>query len=303
MNEDDFSDFGMKSWFSSIPAIPISPHIMSINIFEKHPDSKTIEEIIQELNDEKSMQYMSKVIDQFIFDQNGIQLLGEEDFNDSMLVVNITQDLSIRVETTSKTFQLAIFPDREFDDKYCYPLSDLGSVVRRVLAEKAEKSQNAKSGEMQDDDDEFMKTVDFGLDDVDNNAQCLLRLSVREQLLLYPHVAINDTLQGERLEGEELSDYLLQEVLTEKLNDAKTDDAAMPDDSFRAFAVPITFFGDEFTLCFSPRVITVQKGNGELGITPATEFHTVLNAMFEFLSEEAQERASAWKESELLVSR
>lgn len=237
---------------------------------------------------------MTKIIDQFIFDKNGIQLLGEEDFNDSMLVVNITQDVSICVETTEKTFQLAIFPDKEFEDKNSYPLSELGSVVRSVLAEKREESQSTVQGEMEEEDDDFMKVVHLGYDDADTNAQYLLRLSTREQLRLYSNVTINDTLNGKPLEGEELSDYLRNEVLSEEGKGAETVETGKTEDSFRAFTVPVTFFGDDFTLCFSPRSITVKKGNDVCAIPPTTEYHIVFNAMLELLSDEGIKMLCDW---------
>lgn len=174
------------------------------------------------------------------------------------------------------------------------PVVTLDDIANKYFDDKFDLLSEGENFDGEDNnnndmDDEDAGDFEDGIDDIFemeleeiDNAQCTLRLKVREHLRFYPHVEINDMLDGKPVSKEEEWDYIEQEVQMEGRNFENLDQ------HFTPFEVPITLFGDHFTLCFSPFKITVRQANTILNIPAATEYHIVLNALLEFLSDEAK---------------
>ncbi len=289
--------------------------------------------LIDDIKKEMEKSYFSRIMGSMNLKSHGIEILDDD--NLSRVFVDVRDPhclffLDIDLET--KTFTIEGLSD---DDENIFSLIDFVSSLRLVASGKPRKTsaeldvefeqmeernenENIKTApaavevssevtddfeiEIEDDDgDEDAGDFEDGIDDIFemelaeiDDAQCSLRLEVRQQLRSYPHVKINDMRDGELVSEDEEWDYINQEVQLEGRN---FEDA---DEPFTAFEVPITLFGDHFTLCFSPYDITARQANTILNIPAATEFHVVLNSLIEFLSDEAKRRASEWRKQQVL---
>ncbi|MFY7999432.1 MAG: hypothetical protein ACOVSW_12615 [Candidatus Kapaibacteriota bacterium] len=327
---------------------------MDYQYFEKHPEARTIQQLINNLNEEIEENYFAKMTGSMNLKSHGILILNDDDLSRVLVKVRPKRLYLLNVDLATKTFTVYGLPND--DDENTFSLTDFVSSLRLVasgnatnssaereveLEQMQEWSENEKENESiktapvtaekssetadgfdlsydadfddneddfddddddDDDDDEDAGDFEDGIDDIFemeleeiDNAQRSLRLAAREQLRLYPHVTIHDTEDGEPVSEDKEWDYIEQEVQLEGRNFEN------PDDPYTPFEVPITFFGDHFTLCFSPYEITVREGNTMLKIPEATEYHVVFNALLDFLTDKAKRKASEWRKQQVLA--
>jgi len=291
---------------------------MSYQYFEKHPEARTIQQLINNLDEEIEENYFAKMTGSMNLKSHGILILNDDDLSRVLVKVRPKRLYLLNVDLETKTFTVYGLPND--DDENTFSLTDFVSSLRSVAFGNAPKNdweddfdlsydadfddddddeddagkieidddEKDDAGEIddddieieEDDDDEDAGDFEDGIDDIFemelseiDDAQCSLRLDVRKQLRLYPNVKINDMLDGEPVSEDQEWEYVNEEVQLEGRNFEDLDDPFTP------FEVPITFFGDHFTLCFSPYEITVREGNTMLKIPEATEYHVVFNAL------------------------
>lgn len=323
---------------------------MGYQYFEKHPEARTIQQLINNLDEEIEENYFAKMTGGMNLKSHGILILNDDDLSRVLVKVRPNRLLLLNVDLETKTFTVYGLPND--DDENTFSLTDFVSSLRSVASGNAPKydeegdfdlsydadfdddddddagkieidddkddageieiddDDKDNAGEIddddieieEDDDDEDAGDFEDGIDDIFemelaeiDDAQCSLRLEVRQQLRLYPHVKINDMLDGEPVSEDEEWEYVNEEVQLEGRNFEDLDDPFTP------FEVPITFFGDHFTLCFSPYEITVREENTMLKIPAATEYHIVFNDLLEFLTDKAKRRASEWRKQQVLA--
>ena len=353
---------------------------MDYQYFEKHPEARTIQQLINNLNEEIEENYFSRITSTMNLDSYGIEILNEDDLSRVLVKVK-SKLLLLDIDFDTKSFTVDGLPSD--DDENIFSLTDFVPSLLLLVSGKPRKTSAEYDVELEqleewsededekeeeketiettfldsdnalktsadtdivpedisdeyfdnefdlvgddeylDDDDEDWEDDDDDLDDDDDDddddedagdfedgiddifemelaeiddAQVSLRLEVRQQLRLYPHVKINDMLDGEPVSEDEEWEYVNEEVQLEGRNFEDLDDPFTP------FEVPITFFGDHFTLCFSPYEITVREGNTMLKIPAATEYHIVFNDLLEFLTDKAKRRASEWRKQQVLA--
>lgn len=290
---------------------------MSYQYFEKHPEARTILQLINNLDEEIEENYFAKMTGSLNLRSNGILILNDDDLSRILVKVRPNHLLLLNVDLETKTFTVFGLPND--DDENTFSLTDFVSSLRSVALGNASKNDGEDDFDLSydadfDDDDEEEDAVEIDDDDDDagdfedgiedifemelaeiDDSQVSLRLAAREQLRLYPHVKINDMLDGEPVSEDEIWEYVNGEVQLEGRNFED------PDDPFTPFEVPITFFGDHFTLCFSPYEITVRVENTMLKIPAATEYHIIFNDLLEFLTDKAKRRASEWRKQQVLA--
>lgn len=290
---------------------------MSYQYFERHPEARTIQHLINNLDEEIEENYFAKMTGSMNLKSHGILILNDDDLSRVLVKVRPNHLLLLKVDLETKTFTVNGLPND--DDENTFSLTDFVSSLRLVASGNVPKYDGEDDFDLSydadfDDDDEEEDAVEIDDDDDDagdfedgiddifemelaeiDDAQVSLRLEVRQQLRLYPHVKINDMLDGEPVSEDEEWEYVNEEVQLEGRNFED------PDDPFTPFEVPITFFGDHFTLCFSPDEITVREENTMLNIPAATEYHIIFNDLLEFLTDKAKRRASEWRKQQVLA--
>lgn len=298
---------------------------MSYQYFEKHPEARTIQQLINNLDEEIEENYFAKMTGSMNLKSHGILILNDDDLSRVLVKVRPKRLYLLNVDLETKTFTVYGLPND--DDENTFSLTDFVSSLRSVAFGNAPKNDweddfdlsydadfddddEDDAGEIDDDDieieddddDEDAGDFEDGIDDIFemelaeiDDAQCSLRLDVRKQLRLYPNVKINDRDDGVLVTEDEEWEYINQEVQLEGRNFEDLDDPFTP------FDVPIKFFGNKFTLRFSPYHITVWRRNQMLNIPSSSEYHIIFNAMLEFLSYKAEKVARVWRKQQVLA--
>ncbi len=291
--------------------------MMNYQYFEKHPDAQSMSEMIEEITNDADTAYFHDALFALQYHLYGIQVINDDDLSNIAIRVDEKYDFIVNFDATWERFEIEGFDNDDWDSH----LSDIVYALRAAVAQ----IEKTAAPRIEIDSDNEAGDYDDGINDVGmmkagviQGARYDLLLTVRHQLRLYPYVCINDNRdevnveEDDEDEDNEKGEILKADVMSEKDYIEEADyfgELMMSDvvdlspyaERYEAFDVPIKYFGDKFTLCFSPHKITVQKDGHILPIPPATEIHVILNEMLEVLSDRAKPVAREWRKQQVFA--